>query len=193
MSLSVAIRPAPVRRAVTFTLEGTLLTAGERRVELAQVTAARFVDFGADKRPIRYLVLEHPEGALRIDCNAGGGLAAMDRDMQGFIDLAAAILDALAGAQPGLRVEIGERGAARWAMFGIGVVSLAVGIGLPLAALASGASGDRLLAAAVPSGILALVGIALALANAPGRDLPSLPPGALAEQVRAMRPGLPGA
>jgi hypothetical protein len=82
-------------------------------------------------------------------------------------------------------------------MFAIGIAAILLGAGIFAAALASGVSTDRLIAAAMPMGLLALIGAVTAFANSPWRKPPVGRPQAVARVIdglaRKLAPSPPGA
>lgn len=77
-----------------------------------------------------------------------------------------AVLKAFDEARPDLQLELGNRGWVRWSLFAIGVASLAFSIAALWLALEQG-RGERLWAAAMPIGLLLLIGGALSWSNRP--------------------------
>lgn len=191
--MEARFRPAPMRRAQTFRLEGTRLVrldvsgAEDWALDLASVDRAVFVDFGAAKAPNRRLDLFAGGVRQRVAINAAGGLGAMREDMGAFLELCGAIFLALAEARPDLQIGLGEYGAARWALFGLGAIMVVGGGGILAAALAGGVSSSRLIDAAVPLGMLVLVGGFIAWANRPGVVGVQIAPAAMAVALKALR------
>ncbi len=185
------IKPALLAGRRTFEIgDGTVLCrskdgAVDWKVDLAQVEHAAFVEHNI-------------RGALmwRFDLVAGGerrsisltmsaGAAGLDPDRPVFLDLVEALCTALEAAQPGFQAGIGEYGKYRMMWFGLGVLSVLFGGGILVAALISGISADRLVAAGIWLGFLILLGLVLIRGYHPWQKPPLVPVTTLGQIVRA--------
>lgn len=181
-------RTALLQGKRAYRLDGGVLSAlgrhgtQEWQLDLGRVKRAVFVDLGRASTPIRRLDLFGPEGLRRISINSAVG--GMDEDRAEFAALAAAVCRELAEARPDAGVEVGEYGVSRLVMLGIGLVCLVGGAGLLVASAIS--SPARIAEAAVPIGVLLLVGGALTWGNRPGRTRRELPASKMAEAIEKL-------
>jgi hypothetical protein len=177
-------KPAPLRGAQTFGLASGVLHGGEDatgwHLPLADVTEAAFVQHRMGRSIMLRLDLRQGETLRRLAYNGAAKNWRNDPDAHVFLDLASAVMSGLEAARPGIAVTYGEYGAARWSMFAVGLAALVGGIGLFLAALATGVPADRLAAAAVPALLLVALGGAVGLTYAPWRKPPRIPASTLA-------------
>ncbi len=179
-----AFKPAALRAPIRYELEAAQLReAGGWEIALNEVTAAAFAT--QVMKGTRFVRLDLWVGETRRSLSYSGAAAGWtaDPDARTFLELARDTLDALAGLRPDLDVALGAAGGPRLAMFGIGIVAIVIGGGIFAAALVSGVSTDRLIAAAVPMALLATVGALLAFANSPWRKLPVGRPQAVARVI----------
>jgi len=102
-----------------------------------------------------------------------------DPERQALARLHRAIAAAVAEARPEIEVRLGEYGWGKRAMFAVGAVSLLGGVAILVTSLASGLSGERLAAGAVPVFFLVLLGLVLGSSYAPWRKTPRVPVGTL--------------
>ena len=190
-SLSFEFKPAPVRRAVRIDVVGHRVvlsdadgqTKGE--VDLRSATELNFAEITTRDTTTRWLDVDHSEGRFRIACNSLGTDVGPDADRDEFRAASAAVLHSAEQAVPGIEVTIGTRGRMRWAYFGLGVAALAVGLGIPIAALATGVRMEKLVAGLLPCGLLLLMGVLLTAAYRPWRPAPRVP---ASELSRALVP-----
>ena len=187
MSKDFSFHPAPARSQRHYRLDGQQLTQEDGwQLDLGQVTRAAYVQHRMGDSLMRRLDLWQGETRYTIGWNGAAGGWTRDEGAHAFLELCSQVGEALQDACPTLRLTWGEYGRYRKALFVIGLLSLLGGIGIFAAALASGVSGSRLMGAAVPMGLLVLLGGAIGLGNAPWRPLPSLDPKELAPILRAM-------
>lgn len=179
MTEEFSFRPAPLRQAVEWRLDGDALEGPDGSFDLSRIERATFVETPIRGMRMRRLDLGGTEGVCRIAINSTRGLPPEDPDRAAHQDLCRAVAARLADRAPDLPVTIGERGAIRAIWFGLGVVSLLAGLGLGVGALASGLSGDRLIGAAVPLVLLTLLGGLLMSGCNPWRKPPQIPVEAL--------------
>ena len=151
---------------------GGVSLAGHWALCWDEITGLRYYRLRAGDSNMLGFDLVHPGGARSISLNTAEGPGIGGRaEYESALEAIAAELEAR-GSE--LRVEFARGGWQRWAFFGLGVVALAVGLGLFGVAVADGVSRDRLVAAATPLGLLALMGAGLSWINLPGRPAPSL-------------------
>lgn len=157
-------KPAALSGEVELCLDGTtLVTTGEATLDLAEVDSA-FLEmrtFG-DARMVR-LDLFRGETRRSIGFNASRLGYAENPDARQHWAAVVAILRALAEAQPGAEVTLGPSKGPNLVMFGIGLASTLAGSAIGAGALAGG----RFAAAALPSTLLLLIGLALVIAHWP--------------------------
>jgi hypothetical protein len=121
-----------------------------------------------------------------VACTSPSGLPPEGSDGALYLQLVAKILDRLAAERPDFAVRLGEYGASRWVMLAIGVLSAVAGLGIFGLALATGISADRLIGAAVPTLLMAAIGVSLIWAYAPWRAHHRSPATKLAGGLRAI-------
>lgn len=170
MSRSFRFKPALLKAEREFELDGPLLRADDQTLDLRYVTAVAYAETTVQYTTNRYLELDIAGHTHRIGQNLDASAGPEAR--QPFSHLVVAILRALDELHPDLRVTYGMRGGARIGMFIVGVLCLIAGLVLPIAAVASGVSGDRMAAAALPSILLFLLGVAFAWSNRPWKKPP---------------------
>lgn len=122
------------------------------------------------------------DGDVKRSISYTGGVVLPSDDPEAVVhlDLLAAILSRL---DPELPVAVAEYGRARMAIFGVGVLSIIAAIAMFALAIGTGISGDRLMAAAMPFGLLLLLGVSFAWSSAPWRPIPTLSAKALARSL----------
>ncbi|RFP85424.1 hypothetical protein DZK27_16820 [Rhodobacteraceae bacterium 63075] len=157
-------KPAALSAEVELCLDGsTLVITGEGTLDLAEVGSA-FLEmrtFG-DARMVR-LDLFRGDTRQSLGFNASSVGYAENPDARQHWAAVVAILRALAEAQPGAEVTLGPSKGPNLVMFGIGIVSTLAGGAIGAGALAGG----RFAAAAVPTSLLLLIGLALVIAHWP--------------------------
>ena len=181
--LTFTYKPALLRRAVTYRLDGTQLTGPKGALDLSAVTQAA-------------LITHDLRGNLstRLDLLIGGKRHSMsitihrttrknDPDRLAHAALVLAVVGELARHNPETPVLLAEYGRARHMMFGVGVFSLLGGLGLMGAILVTGVSTDKALGAAFPCALLGLFGLALIYSNAPWRAAPSVSASQMAQAL----------
>jgi hypothetical protein len=164
-------KPALLRAELEFTLQDSVLTGPDWALDLRDVTAVSYAETSVRYVTNRYLELDANGQTRRVSQNIDTGAEAA---REPFSELVVAILRDVHALYPDMQVSYGMRGNARLGMFIVGVLSLGVGAGLPIAALATGVSGDRLLAALVPSLLLVLLGMGFGWGNRPWQAPPSV-------------------
>ncbi len=167
-------KPGALTGPTRFTLEGRQLSGDAGPLDLSTVTEALFVNRVIRRTRTMRLELN---GTCRISYAAPENAWATDPDAHSFLTLCRDILHAL---PPEARITLGERRGARLVMFGIGVAGILLGAGVFAVALATGASSDRLVAAAVPMLVLVGLGAVIARTYAPARKPRTATPKALA-------------
>lgn len=193
--LSFEFKPAPIRRAVRVEIVGSHVVLSDAdgqakdEIDLRQAADLNFAEITTRDTTTRWLDVDHPGGRFRIACNTLGTDVGPDADRDEFRAASAAVLHAVEHVVPGIEVTIGTRGRMRWAYFGLGVAALAVGLGLPLAALATGVRMEKLVAGLLPSGLLLLMGLFLTAAYRPWLPAPRVPASQLA--MALMSPASP--
>jgi len=187
-----AYKPALMRGAVVCKVSADRLQSGDEwQVELADVHAAAFsTQVVGDARFTRLdLWTGEQMRSLSYTANAKGWRD--DPDARVFLSLVRDVLRMLAEVSPDLEVTLGSRGGPRLAMFAVGVVSILAGGGIFAAALATGISGERLAAAAVPMLLLVGLGGLLAFSYSPWRKPTIAGPKAIAAMIDGMIEKLP--
>jgi len=184
MVTELSFRPGPLAAPLDYRLAGARLSCskgGTRQwsLDLSQVGDAVLVEHRARRMLSRRLDLKGPEGWRSVAANFPMDEPA-DPDRVAHRRLIAAVAAALPAE---LSVGIGERGIWRHAWFGIGILALAIGAGILLAAILTGAESDRILVALVPLLFMAGFGYVVMMANAPWRPLPRLPARELAQAL----------
>lgn len=179
-------RPAPLRAAQDWRLDGNTLTFPRGSYDLAEVEDAVFVDSRIQFMRLRRLDLTGPAGLCRIAINTRLGLSADDPNRAAHRALCQAVARQLAKRAPDPPVKLGETGGMRILWFCIGMMALVFSFGLGAAALATGVSSDRLAGMVVPLLVLALFGGVIVWRHALWRKLPQTPVSALPGLLDAM-------
>ncbi|THD75660.1 hypothetical protein E7681_04180 [Thalassobius vesicularis] len=164
------MRPTQVYRVDGATLTRLENDAPLWQLDLSAVSSVSYAQTSVSGVTSRYLQLE-AEGQTRRLSQTGAPSGPGDD----FTTLITTVLRALHAARPEIQIGWGIRGRARVVMFVLGVLCLLVGIGLPVAAIASGVSSDRFAAAALPSLLLLALGVVFSWANRPWEPLPTMP------------------
>lgn len=154
------------------------------RVDLRAVTHAAFVDHTIRGQHMWRFDLVCGAERYTIAWTHGVAGAAQNPDRAVFVDLVAALCQALDTAQPGFEAGLGEYGRYRMLWFAVGVLSLLSGAGILIAAIATGVSLDRLATASVGLGLLMLLGLFVIRAYHPWQTPPKVPVATLAQIVR---------
>lgn len=167
---AIAFKPALLRGARTWHLQGNMLTGPQGPLDLSQVTEVGLSQTHIRASVIRETALIHLHGTFRIGCSSA---STKGSDMRGLGLLTDAILSELAVINPDLPVHMGYRGGQRVAMFVVGVITALFALGMGIALLAgSGRSNAEIVIVLI--GML-LFGAMLTWQNAPWRKVPSLP------------------
>lgn len=164
-----SFRPALLRRVADWHIAGHTLTGPDGDCDLRSVTRLRWVNHRiADSRMTR-LDLESPTGTTQIALNIGSAAGDDDPDRAAHLALCASVAQLLASHNSALPVYLGDSPGAQWAMFAVGLLTLAGGLGLAIAIGISGLSSDRLSAVAMPVLLLIGLGAFIVKANGPWR------------------------
>ncbi|MEP2530841.1 hypothetical protein [Shimia sp.] len=165
-------QPTPFSSEWAFRLEAAQLTChkGDARqwsVRLSDIKRTAFVSYKSRGRMLWRLDLITADQTLHISTNLPTKDAYLDDNFTAFHGLATALATVLDALNPNMQVGVGEHGAARKAMFGIGIVSALGGAGLFVAALFTGVSSTKMAGAAVPLLGLTVLGGMLIRSNHP--------------------------
>lgn len=186
------LRPAPLAQTRIYRVDDTgLVCLDVKENELwflpwTQIEHIAFVDHPAKSQRMRRLDLVAGPVVTRSLSFTGPADAdpAADTDTVTFLDLCADVLDRVEALRPGMPVSWGEHGRSRAILFGIGVASALGALAIGGLALATGVSSDRLAAAAVPVGVMLVLGGVLINANAPWKKPPTMPAVSMARAMR---------
>lgn len=178
----VAFKPALLRGAVRYDVSENGLSVGPEgapdwSLRFSEITALRVVETVAQGHRLQRLDISVRDRLHRISLTVPTNTSPEHATQAAYDRVLFAVLQGVAHAGPDVPVFVGEARRARWAMFGIGVVSFLFAAGILIAALVSGLSSDRLIGASVPIAVLALFGVVLINANAPWRPELSIPAG----------------
>jgi len=177
-------RPAPISGPLSVRVGPEAISVdGKWTLRIADLEAAAFstIAFG-DSRMAR-LDLYTRKAGHSLSCNNARTGGADNHDAAQHRGAVVAALRAIASARPEMMVTLGPtRGASR-GMFVAGLCSALAGAGLAVAAFVTGVSGDRLVAAALPVGLLLLVGAGMMGSHWPWRSRLHVSPGALADTL----------
>lgn len=179
-----AYRPAPLRAPVDVRVAAEDISVeGSWTLRLADVEAAAFVSQRLGDQRLLRLDLYSGGKCYPIGYSGGAAEKPVDGDMQQHLAAIVATLRALSRARPDARIALGAVGGARWGLFAVGLVSVLSGAGIATGALASGVSGERLVAVAVPVALLLMLGVALIHGFWPWRRRTEVCPAALADTL----------
>ena len=185
-SFEYTAAPIGTRRILVVDADGAEIRnrSGEvvDRVRYDQVLSARFVSNRARHVAMRRLDLETRDDTFRLSINCSCREPPDQPPLATYYEGCEALVTALAERKPGLHVELAESSTVRLIWFAMGLFALLIGLGLPIAALATRVDPDKLLAGLVPSAFLILLGGGIAWANHPWRkpaqadiaDMPTL-------------------
>lgn len=174
-----SFKPAPLRAATEWRLEGDQLSGPQGSLDLGTVDQATLVDMKVQLMRMRRLDLSSPAGMIRIAINSRLGLPGTHPDRAAHRALCRAVAERLAERAPDLPVRSGEGGRLRAVWFGIGLLALVMGLGIGIAALATGVASDRITGMVLPLVVLVLFGAYTMYGHAPWRQRPTLPVSAL--------------
>lgn len=181
------VKPAPLSGPETFRITNDVLRQdGGWSLSFTEITGAAFVQHRMKGTVMRRFDLWQGDTRRSLSWSGAAGGWITDPSAFVFLDLCSAVATGIETAQPGFQITWGEYGKSRRTLFLIGLVSLLGGIGIFAAALATGVSGARLINAALPMGLLALIGAALALGYDPWRKPPQLNAGGLPPVLDAL-------
>lgn len=158
MAEDFAFRLAPIGKTVNWRLEGDLLTGPHGTCDLTEIETAAFVESTVQLMRMRRLELCGPSGLCRISINTRLGLSPKNADRAAHRALCRRVAEHLSRRAPDLPVTLGETGAIKALWFGVGGLSFFMGLGIAVAALASGVSSDRWPGMIVPLIALVLLG-----------------------------------
>lgn len=166
------IRPAPARGQRSYTLTPQTLDCKGKNgwsLQLDKLQTANFVQHRIGDQVMWRLDLEDGGTSQSIATSFPYSTRTQSEDCASFIELCQILSGNISKSNPDFQIGYGEHGKARLVLFGIGVVSALFGIGLLLAALLSGVSGERLLGGGVAIGLLVIFGLVLARGYSPWR------------------------
>ena len=168
-------KPAPLRGLETFRITDDLLQQdGGWSLPFTQITHAAFLQHRMKGTVMRRFDLWQGDKRHSLSWSGPAGGWITDSEAFAFLDLCGAIAQQMDTAQPGFQITWGEYGRSRRTLFLIGLASLLGGVGIFAVALATGVSGARLISAAIPMGLLALIGGTMTLGYGPWRKPPQL-------------------
>lgn len=136
---------------------------------LQQLQAAQFVQHRIGDQLMWRLDLDDGVAPRRIATSFPHSARSDSEDCAAFIELSQNLSTSLSRLNPDFRIGYGEHGKARLVLFAIGVVATLVGVGLLIAALLTGVSGERLMGGGIAMGVLVIFGLVLARGYSPWR------------------------
>jgi len=192
MAEHYSYKPALLVAARHYSVDDTQVictdkTGAEKwRMGWAEVTRAAYVEYTVKATRMRRLDLQAGPKATEqtIGGNGGMGDPSRDPDTVAQLDLIAAIATRLADRDEGFQVTFGEYGRARRIIFVFGIVAMLSAVGLTVLTLVTGVSSDGIIEAAVPFGVVFVMGVLLFWSNAPWRPVPQMSARGLAEYLR---------
>lgn len=164
-----SFRPALLRGVADWQIAGHTLTGPDGDCDLRSVTQLRWVNHMIVDSRMTRLDLIAPAGTTQIAINIGAAADEDDPDRTAHKALCSRVAQTLAGHNSALPVYLGESPGAQWAMFAVGLFTLAGGLGLAVAVGVSGLSSDRIGAVAMPVLLLIGLGAFIVKANGPWR------------------------
>lgn len=165
-------KPALLRAEQEYRLDQSALKTEDWELDLRHVSAVNYAETTVNYTTTRHLEMDANGQTYQVSQTTD---ASHLDDRAPFSTLVVAILRALGDLHPDLHVSFGLRKGARTGMFVVGMLSLLAGLALPVAALATGVSSNRFMAAAVPSAVLILLGLAFGWTNRPWQAPPRVP------------------
>lgn len=175
-------KPALLRRAEPWRIDGTMLRGPNRSLDLTTVTGCVLADMGLKRGGlIRRLDLLHHEGKFSLSVTGMGP----SEEVHKHLDLVVAIFARLSQLNPELQVTFGEGGGIRWTMFLIGAAALAFTAVLVGAVLSgSGRSTPEVFSS---SAALGLFGLYVSVHYWPFRPRPALSVGTAGPLIEKLR------
>lgn len=162
-----------------WSLDGMVLSGPQRRMDLRDIQGAAFVDQLSGPDRVITLELADNGGRLPVTVALPADTPRDDPDRAAHLSLCRVVAGVIADIEPDMRVVTGMAPRRRPGLFGLGVVALLLGAGLPLGAYLTG-TGTRLVGQmAVPLVILLAVGLVFAWTHRPGQPPPNIPAAAL--------------
>lgn len=186
-------KPAPLRNAIGYQVEIdriVRLSDGEE-CRFSEVTTARHVRRGVGQMEMERLDLHCGKRLFRVAQNRSLRTPDDDSDLNAYRGCLLAVAEQLALTNSAVRIELGEGGKARWALFGLGLFSLLAALGLLAAALITGVSNEKLMDGLIPISILAVLGGWVGHAFRPWRPRIRIPPRVFADAMRKTIVGVP--
>ncbi|MGH1416571.1 MAG: hypothetical protein ACRBB0_23985 [Pelagimonas sp.] len=174
MTKVFSFRPAPLRGVTDWQLSGHTLTGPNGDCDLTTVIALRWADRHYGDSHFTELEMTSADQTTQIALNIGAKADANDPDRTTHLALCTSIVQILAAQNPDIPVRLGTRKGAQWAMFLVGLISIATAFGLVIAMVATGVTSERMTAVAVPVLFLLALGFFVVQANKPWRSLPSV-------------------
>ena len=168
-------RPAPLRPAQDWLIDGALIEGPSGAILLHEITGLRISETRVQATLLRSVQLWHSGGHTRISVNLPRRAGPGHPDYDAYSALLTRIADRVARYNPEMQVEIGESRGVLLAFFLIGLVSLLFGLGIAGLAMVTGLSGDRMAAAAVPMLAMIALGLVVMQSNIPWRSPLRLP------------------
>lgn len=169
------VRPAAFLSRRLYRIDRTVLHCARDdgtalwQIDLARVTRAEWRSARVGQSLTRVLRLTTAGARHEIRQHLARRAYVGSPDDMAFRAAVADTLRALMAAQPGRAVETGPNDTQATALFGAGVVSLAVAIGLPVWGLLTGQGWGAALEWAMPAILAFFLGLALIRAFGPGR------------------------
>lgn len=188
MAQRFTYKPALLRAACDWVLDGTRLTGPRTDLELPEVTAARFVESSVQTLRHRRLDLYHPSGTVRLSANLPRSSGPTEPNRAAHRSLMLAVAEAL---PPDTPVAIGEAPALRGLKFGIGVFAVLMGGGLAVTAMTVGMNRNAITEAGLGMAALTLFGLWYAARNAPWVRQQEVPAETLPMLIRVLDGVLP--
>lgn len=176
-------KPALLRAAIHVTVGPAGVSRDGETLPWDRVQAARYSRLRSHGLWLHQFELVHDARAFVLPLTSA---EAPGQGARGAWEAAVAAICEKLPAHGVDEVQIGRGGRQGLILFGLGLVTFLGALGLIGAAIASGASPDRLAAAAVPFGLLLLLGAWLTWAHRPGRALPRVPAGLAPRVIAAL-------
>jgi len=177
-----ALLAAPISYEVTGTSIAQYDNSGdlEWQVSFDDVTELAFVEHIIRGMRMRRLDIITTDGTHSIALNIAKGVGPDDSERAALRKIHSAVATALSETRPNLMVKIGEYGRAKFWFFVVGLLALIGAVGLLVAALMTGVSGDKLAGAVVPIGFLVVFGGFIAARYNTWQKTPGIPISTLA-------------
>lgn len=182
-------RPAPLGARITVVVRPeTVAVEGAWSLDLADIQSLSFFQGRVGDSQMVRLDLQTSRTTRSISINAGRtGLLASEEERP-FYSAVIAVLQAVAKVTPQRRVVLGSTGKVERLLFGLGVASVVLGIGLLTGAVMTDVPVSKLTAAAMPFSLLVIVGGVLMRSHWPWRDRVKVPVDVLIDALQARVP-----